>query len=45
MPDFGEVLPGAKSGPVSVLHLDAVYYDTPTLSLARPNITLRVAHR
>ena len=41
LPDFSEVLPGAEVGPVSVLHLDAVYYDTPTLSLARSNITLR----
>src|SRR3954452_4568503 len=41
MPDLADVLPGAEMGPVSVVHLDAVYYDTPTLSLARAGVTLR----
>ncbi|HEY4610015.1 MAG TPA: CYTH domain-containing protein, partial [Ilumatobacteraceae bacterium] len=41
MPDLADVLPGAEMGPVAVVHLDAVYYDTPTLSLARAGLTLR----
>lgn len=41
VPDFSDVLPGVIIGPISTLQLDAVYYDTPTLSLARSGVTLR----
>src|SRR3954464_307059 len=41
MPDLTDAIPNAEVGAVSVVHLDAVYYDTPTLSLARAALTLR----
>jgi CHAD domain-containing protein len=41
LPDFTEVLPGLTVGPTSTLQLSAVYYDTPTLSMARSGVTLR----
>jgi CHAD domain-containing protein len=41
LPDLAEVLPGLTVGPVSKLQLGAVYYDTPTLSMARSGVTLR----
>jgi CHAD domain-containing protein len=40
MPDLGD-LTGATVGPPSVRQLDATYYDTPTLSMARSGVTLR----
>ena len=33
--DLAEVAPGLTLGPRSVVQLEAVYYDTPTLALAR----------
>ena len=41
LPTFADVLPGITVGPVSTVQLSAVYYDTPTLSLARAGVTLR----
>ena len=41
LPDLTDVVPGVTVGPKSTLQLDAVYYDTPTLSLARWGVTLR----
>jgi CHAD domain-containing protein len=41
LPDLTDVVPGLTVGPKSVLQLDAVYYDTPTLALARWGVTLR----
>ncbi len=41
LPDLADVLPGITVGPVSNLQLNAVYYDTPTLSMARSGVTLR----
>ncbi len=41
LPDLTDILPGATVGPVTRLQLSAVYFDTPTLSLARWGITLR----
>ena len=41
LPDLTGVAPGVTVGPATTLHLDAVYYDTPTLSLARWGVTLR----
>ena len=41
LPDLGGVLPESTVGPPSQLALAAVYYDTPTLSLARAGVTLR----
>jgi CHAD domain-containing protein len=41
LPDLAAAMPGITVGPSSTLHLDAVYYDTPTLSLARSGVTLR----
>ena len=41
LPDLREVLPGIGVGPSRTLELDAVYYDTEDLSLARSGVTLR----
>ncbi|MGZ4763323.1 MAG: CYTH and CHAD domain-containing protein [Ilumatobacteraceae bacterium] len=42
LPAFADLLPGIDVGPASTVNLSAVYYDTPTLSLARAGVTLRV---
>ena len=41
LPDLVDAAPGLTVGPMSVVQLDAVYYDTPTLALARWGVTLR----
>ena len=41
LPDLADAVPGLNVGPTTTLRLDAVYYDTPTLSLARAGVTLR----
>lgn len=41
LPDLADAVPGLRVGPVSTVHLVAVYYDTPTLSMARSGVTLR----
>jgi len=41
LPDLEDVLPGISVGQICKLQLAAVYYDTPTLSLARSGVTLR----
>lgn len=41
LPDLAAVVPGIVIGAQSHLELAAVYYDTPTLSLARAGVTLR----
>lgn len=41
LPDLADAAPGVTIGPRSVVQLDAVYYDTPTLALARWGVTLR----
>ena len=41
MPDLANAVPGLTVGPKSVVQLDAVYYDTSTLALARWGVTLR----
>lgn len=41
LPDLTGVAPGVTVGPATTLQLDAIYYDTPTLSLARWGVTLR----
>lgn len=41
LPDLTNVVPGLTVGPTEILQLDAVYYDTPTLALARWGVTLR----
>ncbi len=41
LPDLTGILPGVTVGPVTRLQLSAVYFDTPTLSLARSGVTLR----
>jgi CHAD domain-containing protein len=41
LPDLADVAHGLTVGAKSVVHLDAVYYDTPTLALARWGVTLR----
>ena len=41
LPDLAAVMPEIAVGPASHLKLVAVYYDTPTLSLARAGVTLR----
>ena len=41
LPDLADAVPGLTVGPKSVVQLDAVYYDTPTLALARWGVTLR----
>lgn len=41
LPDFSAATPEIAVGPASHRHLVAVYYDTPTLSLARAGVTLR----
>ena len=41
LPDLTDAVPGLTVGPKSVLQLDAVYYDTASLSLARWGVTLR----
>ena len=41
LPELTDVLPGVTVGAVSTMQLSAVYYDTPTLSMARSGVTLR----
>jgi CHAD domain-containing protein len=41
LPDLGDAKRGITVGPWSVLQLDATYYDTPILALARWGVTLR----
>jgi CHAD domain-containing protein len=41
MPDLVKELPGLSIGSQCVRELDAIYYDTPTLSMARSGVTLR----
>ena len=41
LPDLTDAAPGLTVGPKTLLQLDATYYDTPTLSLARWGVTLR----
>ncbi|MEY2400531.1 MAG: hypothetical protein QOJ08_642 [Ilumatobacteraceae bacterium] len=41
LPDLTGAAPGLTVGPKKTLQLDAVYYDTPTLSMARSEVTLR----
>jgi CHAD domain-containing protein len=41
LPDLSDAAPGITVGPKATLQLDAVYYDTPTLALARWGVTLR----
>ena len=41
LPDLADAVAGLTVGPKSVVQLDAVYYDTPTLALARWGVTLR----
>ncbi len=41
LPDLAGAVPGLVVGPTSTVHLTAVYYDTPTLSMARSGVTLR----
>ncbi len=41
LPDLTDARPGITVGPTTTLQLDAIYYDTPTLSLARWGVTLR----
>ncbi len=41
LPDLADALPGVVVGPVSHVRLSAVYYDTPSLSMARSGVTLR----
>jgi len=41
LPDLADAVPGLRVGAATRLQLDAVYYDTPTLSLARWGVTLR----
>jgi CHAD domain-containing protein len=41
LPDLVDAFPGLAVGPSTTLQLDAVYYDTPSLSLARWGVTLR----
>jgi CHAD domain-containing protein len=41
LPDLADVSPALQVGPVSTVDLVAVYYDTPSLSMARSGVTLR----
>lgn len=41
LPDLGSVAVGARVGATVAVDLDAIYYDTPDLRLARRGITLR----
>src|SRR2546427_9589144 len=41
LPDLDGVIDGVKPGPVEVATLEATYYDTPDVRLARSGITLR----
>lgn len=41
LPDFHDVHPRLVAGPKRHVQLDAIYYDTPTLSMARSGVTLR----
>lgn len=41
LPELTDVVPGLTVGTVSHVQLSAVYYDTPTLSMARAGVTLR----
>ena len=41
LPDLRNVVPGLAVGPSTFRHLDAVYYDTRDLALARSGVTLR----
>ena len=41
LPDLTDAVPSMSVGAKTTLHLDAVYYDTPTLALARWGVTLR----
>ena len=41
LPDLADAVPGLSVGRTTTLRLDAVYYDTPALSLARAGVTMR----
>jgi CHAD domain-containing protein len=41
LPDLADAVPGLVVGPTTTVHLTAVYYDTPSLSMARSGVTLR----
>lgn len=41
LPDLQDVLDGVAVGPTSIRHLEAVYFDTADLALARSGVTVR----